>query len=157
MPLITWTGPNVPDGSQHTGVCPCEKRPSAHCWDWTQITTRLLPCHGTLSGDLHACTKTGTGMKHMTCMKLLYKWGSGCELIKSVSALTSASMSPVLSAEMVGFVLMCGLKDNAGEVRIKGCREFKGIWKEKLTKNQQENKLASLCEKMELWKGYRCS
>lgn len=57
---------------------------------------------------------------------------------------TSASMSPVVSAEMVGFVLMCGLKDHPREVRMKGCREFKGIWKEKLTKNQQENKFASL-------------
>lgn len=94
MPLITWTGPNVPDGSQHTGVCPCEKRPSAHCWDWTQITTCLLPCHGTLSGDLHACTKTGTGMKHMTCMKLFYTWGSGCELVESVLALSVSFNSP---------------------------------------------------------------
>lgn len=39
---------------------------------------------------------------------------------------------------MVGFVLICELKDLEGKVRMKGSREFKGIWKEELTKTKQE-------------------
>ena len=36
------------------------------------------------------------------------------------------------------FVLMCELKGCAGQVRVKGSRELKGVFKEKLTKTKEE-------------------
>lgn len=149
----------MPDGGQHAGVCPCEKGPSARCRDWTQVTTGVFPVHGGVPGGLHARAKTRTGGTHMKCIELLCggRWPRTGVYFSSISDI-SLDVSCVIFTENGGFVLMCELKDLAGQVRVQGSREFKGIFKEKLTKTKEETtNLEVWVEKWSYKKGYGCS